>query len=283
MKKLLILFFGAVTLASLPGTHVNAQKEQEKVAIRVVSHTSMYNRTNVVSKLYMHRHPNVNIAIEKVPLVQDSLAMLTNDSIDVVMASRLLNDQESDALAKKGMQVYERLIGYGGLVIITDRANTLTDLTMSQVKKLLTGEISNWKEIGGPNKPVVVVSTGEEYPGTKAFLQSAVLGGTPIKKEATVVPGFNKMMFTVSQTPGSVGFVRIADAFESPVSVDAPVKVMKIKQTAATVPVMPSRQNLENGLYPIKRPYYLYYRQDAKPEVVSYVEFVLAKGWGPNQ
>jgi phosphate transport system substrate-binding protein len=280
MKRFLIFSLGVIMLAVMPQTSLNAQGN---VTIKVVSHDSMYNRTNVVSKLYMHKHPDVKVVVEKVPLVQDSLARLGDSSVDVVMASRLLNDQESEAITKKGVQLYERLIGYGGLVIITDRANSMNDLTLSQVKKVFAGEISNWKEIGGPDKSVVVVRTGETFPGTNVYFEKEILGGVSIKKEATVVPDFYKTMFTVSQTPGAVGFVRIRDAFESSAAADAPVKVLKIRRSPATVAIVPSRETLENGLYPIKRPYFLYYRDPPKPEVAGYVDFVLEKGWGSEQ
>lgn len=280
MKRFLVFFLAAFMLSFISHASSNAQTETNKITIKVMTHSSMYNRTNVISKLYMNNHPNVNVVVEKTPLVQDALASVVDESIDVIMASRVLTDQESEAAAKKGVQLHERLIGYGGVVIVTDRSNPVNDLTLNQVRKLLTGEITSWKDIGGLDQPVKVVRTGDTFPGTNVFLENEVLKGAPMAKEATVVPDFVKMMSTVSQTPGSIGFVRIRDAFESSSASDTPVKILKIRSSAAVVAVMPSRENLSSGVYPIKRPYFLYHRPNARVEVANYVDFVLGKGWG---
>lgn len=283
MKKLLLFSLCAVLIGSMFAARADAQSEQKKVTVKVVAHATMYARTNIISKLFMNHNPNVNVIVEKVPLVQDALASATDSSIDVVMASRVISDPESDAAAKKGVQLVERLIGYGGIVMITDRANSVDNLSLNQLRKLFAGEISNWKEVGGQDKPVQVITTGEAFPGTVVFVEGEILKGASITKQAAVVPDFNQMMLTVSKTPGSIGFVRVRDAFESASGAEAPIKVLKIRRSAALVPVMPSRESIASGIYPVKRPYFLYYRQNAGPEVVNYVEFVLGKGWGSEQ
>jgi hypothetical protein len=74
----------------------------------------------------------------------------------------------------------------------------------------------------------------------------------------------------------------VRDAFESSAAREAPIKILDIKQNAATVAVMPSRAHVGDGSYPLRRPYFLYYESKAGPAVRKYADFIVEKGWGPQ-
>lgn len=283
MKKLLVIgvamvFFGIVSLAS-----VHAQDDSFNRVIRVKSQESMYNRTHVVAALFMNAHPNIKVVVERVPLVDDAISALIDKLTDVAMASRRLTEQEDQAALAKAIKLQERLIGYGGIVIITHSKNPVNELTIAQVKQLLKGEIKNWKELGGANEPVTVIKTGEAFPGTRVFIEQELLDKAPITSDAVVVAHFHQAMLKVAQTRGAVGYVRIRDAFESNVSKEAKIKTFKIKQSQAIAGVMPSRATVADATYPLRRPYYLYTQEEINQDLKSYVDFVLQKGWGSEQ
>ena len=128
--------------------------------------------------------------------------------------------------------------------------------------------------------PSPYVRVGETYPGTVFFMQEDFLGGLPFATTAIVVPEFAGVLRKVAQTPGSIGFVRIRDAFESPIPYEMDIKVLKIKKDATTPAIQPSRTTIGDASYPIRRPYYVYYESKADTNIVKYVEFVQKKGWG---
>lgn len=243
----------------------------------------MYNRTHAMAALFMSRNQDIKVVVEGVPLVDDALAALFDNSADVVMASRTLTEPEDQSLAAKGILLEERLIGYGGIVIITHPKNSLNELTVAQIQQLLKGKVTKWKEIGGADEPVVVVKTGETFPGTRAFIEEELLGKSPIASTALVAPNFYEAMRKVAETPGSLGYVRVRDAFESSVSADVSVKVMKVKKGQATLGIMPSRASIADGTYPLRRPYFLYSSANPNGALKAYIDFVLEKGWGAEQ
>lgn len=138
--------------------------------------------------------------------MNEGMQELINGKAQIAMASRKVIPQEMEAAEAKGVELVEHLIGYGGIVIITDSENPVGELTMDQVRKVLTGKYTNWNSLGGKDQPIVVFTVGEKHPGTVCFVEQDILGGAPIFKEAKVLPDFPTIMQKVAVTPGSVAF-----------------------------------------------------------------------------
>jgi len=273
MKKILIiaLIMAAFSIAGgLPSV------AQTKVPIKVKGADSMWGRIRSLALLYMKNHPQVDIAISADSLVDEGMKALIAGEADVAMASRKITAQESEAARVKGLQLDEHVIGYGGIVIITDRQNPVNELSIDQVKKIFTGEIVNWKDINGKDQPITVFKAGEKHPGTLLFVENDILGGVPITKSAITLPDFPVIMKKVSETAGSIAYARMRDQFPGPA---ARTKPLKIRKDEHSLPVGPSRATIGDGTYPLRRPYYLYTAATAGKEVRSFVDFVVTQGW----
>ena len=195
---------------------------------------------------------------------------------DVAMASRKITAQESEAAKAKGLQLDEHLIGYGGIVIITDQQNPVNELSIDQVRKIFTGEIVNWKDINGKDQAITVFKSGEKHPGTLLFVENDILGGVPITKSAITLPDFPVIIKKVAETAGSIAYARMRDPFPGPA---ARTKLLKIGKDEHSPSVIASRATIADGTYPLRRPYYLYTAAAAGKDVRSFVDFVVSKGW----
>ena len=172
------------------------------------------------------------------------------------------------------------MIGYGGIVIVTDLKNPVNELSIDQVKKILTGEIVNWKDINGKDQAITVFKSGEKNPGTLLFVVNDILGGTPITKSAITLPDFPAIIKKVGETAGSIAYVRMRDPFPGP---EARTRSLKIKKDEHSLPVAASRATIGDSTYPLRRPYYLYTAATAGKDVRSFVDFIVSKGWGEPQ
>src|SRR5208282_1759869 len=92
-------------------------------------------------------------------LVDEGMTALIAGEADVAMASRKITPQESKAAKARGLQLDEHLVGYGGIVIITDQQNPVDELSIDQVRKIFTGEIVNWKDISGKDRFIRLMRT----------------------------------------------------------------------------------------------------------------------------
>jgi phosphate transport system substrate-binding protein len=192
------------------------------------------------------------------------------------MASRKITAQESEAARVKGLQLDEHVVGYGGIVIITDRQNPVNALSIDQVRKIFTGEIVNWKDIDGKDQAITVFKAGGKHPGTLLFVENDILGGVPITKSAITLPDFPAIMKKVAETAGSIAYARMRDQFPGPA---ARTKPLKIRKDEHSLPVSASRATIADGTYLLRRPYYLYTAATAGKDVRSFVDFVVSQGW----
>ena len=162
------------------------------------------------------------------------------------------------------MKLVERLIGYGGIAIIANELAGVKQLTLDEVQEIFNGQITNWKQIGGNDTPIKVVRTDETHPGTLAFLQRDFMKA-PFTAKATVVSSFPRVIDTVADSPGGVGYVRTREITESPIlSNNHRFKVISLRRSKAVLPVYPNRKTVADHSYPLLRPYFVYYSSAAK-------------------
>lgn len=275
-KRVVVWLMGGFFLVvCVMGSVLAAEK-----ALQVAVSGSMFGRMHTLSKSFEKENPGTKVNMKLVSSVDDVIADLLGKTTTVAMTTRHMSEKESQIALSKGMDLAEHLIGYGGIVIITHAGNPLDELTVDQVKMIFKGDVTRWSELGGNDNPISVFRTGEKYPGTTYFMQQDFLLGQPFVIKGAVEEEFPAVMRKVGQTPGAIGYTRIRDAFETPIAKEFRVKVLRIKRDNASPAVMPSRATVNDGTYPIRRPYYLYLEKKTDGEVKKFVDYILKKGWG---
>ena len=282
MKKSSAIALTALLLGLAVITVTFGQAETGKSSVRVRCPESMVARIYSLSKMFMKIHPEITIDFWKGSSIEGGIPALLQGATDVAMSSRRISGQEIQAAVGQGREFVERVIGHGGIVIVTNPSNPLNSLTVEQVRKILKGDYKRWNQVGGNNEPVKVFSVGPKHPGTLIFMEQDFLGDAPITDKAIIVDNFPTVMQKVAATPGAIGYVRVRDAFESSAARKVATKILEIKQSAAIVAVMPSRAHVGDGSYPLRRPYFLYFETKAGPAVRKYADFIVEKGWGPQ-
>ena len=280
MKRSLVVILAivaiAATMIALP--HVLAQSAVS--VIRVCGPDSMLGRMQILTRVFMKNNPDVKVEILEGRIVDVGITALIENKCDVAMSSRSLTAKESELAVQKGVELIERLIGYGGIVIITHPQNLVNELSVDQVRKIFTGEITRWDQLGGRTENITVVITDEsQHPGTLVFMEDDFLK-SKFTKDAVALTQFPGVMAKVAKTPGAIGYVRIRDAFESKPKQREAIKVLEIRKMGALGGVAPSRETVNDGSYPIRRPYYLYYNSKSDGNIKKYVDFIASKGWG---
>jgi len=253
-----------------------------QTTIKCAGADSMRGRIHTVARLFMTRNPNIKIEVAAGQKVDVGIQDLLDQKADVAMSSRKVSQKEREEADKKGLNLSEALIGYGGIVVVTHPSNPLSYLTLEQVKGILKGEYATWNQLGGPDLPIKVFRTEMNHPGTLIFLEEEFLGGSKITDKSIPMTYFPAILREVSKNAGAIGYVRIRDALEASRPAEEKVKIMPIRKNADAETVMPSRENILNGTYAIKRPYYLYWDTKKDGTVKKFVDFVVDKGWGPE-
>lgn len=205
------------------------------------------------------RHPKVQITVQgggsSVGVKSAGQGM-----VDVGAASREVKDSEKEEFPD--LKIYT--IARDGIAIVTHPNVPVDGLTKDQVRSIFAGDITNWSEVGGPDKPIVVVSR-EEGSGTRAAFEEMVMGkeGPPIVDTAILQPSNGAVRTTVSTTPDSIGFLSFGYLDES-------VKALAIDGVEAT------EANAASGTYPIVRPLNMLTKGEPSELVKAWLDFILS-------
>lgn len=162
------------------------------------------------------------------------LEAVANGSADIGNSSRALKDEEKE----KGL--VENIVAIDGIAVVTDKANTVTNLTKDQLSQIYTGEIKNWSEIGGADANIVVIGR-EAGSGTRGAFEE-ILGIEDKCAYAQELDQTGAVLTTVASTPNSIGYVSL-DVLNDTVS------AFSIDNVAATV------ENIKAGTYALQRPF----------------------------
>lgn len=179
---------------------------------------------------------------------------------DIGMASREIKDSELTEFPN--LKVF--VIARDGIAIVTHPDTPVSDLTIDQVRDIFSGKITNWKDVGGEEQSIILVSR-EEGSGTRAAFEEMVMGeGVLIAASSILQPSNGSIRTTVTTTPNSIGFLSFG-------YLDDTVKTISINGVAPTEP------NAVNGTYPIVRPLNMLTNGEPTGVVKAFLDFILSE------
>lgn len=241
MKKTVI---GAIALlGAMAVTSVSA-----KETISAVGSSSVTPLMEVFSETYMKTNSDVFIEVQG-PGSSAGVKAAKNGSADLGMSSRNLKDSEKEPALK------ELTVAMDGIAVVVNPKNGLEGLTAEQVTAIYKGEITNWKDVGGADKPIVAI-TRDTASGTRgAFedimkLKKKISGKkvSAISQRAQVANGNGALKTMVASNPYAIGYISLG-------TVDGSVNALSIDGTAASV------DNVKNGSYKVARPFLVLYKE----------------------
>lgn len=195
------------------------------------------------------------------------ISALLNGEADMALSSRPMKPEERQAIEAKGHKLGQAVIGYDALSVIVHSGNTVSQLSSAALSAIFTGQISNWKQVGGPNLPIVVY-TREASSGSHEFVREVLMDRKEFSPSAKPVPNIAAMVEAVSQQKGAIGYVGLAYLEEI------------VKPVAVSVGrgrfVMPNFRNVINRHYPVSRPLYVYYLEQSSSQLQGFVNFMLS-------
>jgi len=136
---------------------------------------------------------------------------LLDGEIDAYMSFRKLDEDERLEAQERGINLMEHIVGYGAVAIVTNPANTVTELTVAQVRKLFSGEYLNWSQVGGPKMSVIPITRDESISGTELVFREIVLEGYPVAQH-TIRQADHDISLSVRKEPGAIADARFTEA-----------------------------------------------------------------------
>ena len=243
-----------------PVSENGAGGSQVSGTLNLTGSTSMADVCNALTEKFMEKNPDVNATVGgngsgEAPTAVDG------GTAQIGLLSRELKESENPG----NYNVYQ--IGLDGIAIVVNPENGVSELTVEQIGKIYTGEITNWKELGGAD--LAIVANGREAAsGTRgAFEEIVKVGGEDIVDRCKYANEYNStgaLKQAVAGNPGAIGYVSLS-------SVDDTVKAVTVEGVA------PSEETVKDGSYKIQRPFIMITGKNADSVTKAFLEFVASE------
>jgi phosphate transport system substrate-binding protein len=202
---------------------------------------------------FMEIFPQVNITIGSGG-TGVGITSASDGTVNIGAASRALKESE------QGLGLVAYTLAYDGIAIITPDSQTVSALSKDQIIGIFSGTIKNWSEVGGSNRPIVVVSR-EEGSGTRTAFQDLVMGANNlITADALLQNTTAGVKLTVAGNPDAIGYISFG-------YLDSTIKALDVGGIKATV------ENAKNGTYPIVRPLLFLTKGEATGITKKFIDF----------
>jgi len=203
------------------------------------------------------------------------ISSLISGTCDIAASSRTIKIKEMDIAKQKGINPYEIKIALDGLAVVVNPANPIDKLTVDQLAQIFTGKIKNWKEIGGPDMKIVLLSR-EMNSGTHIYFKEHILRkGDPNSKEefapsALLLSSSQSIADEVAYNTSAIGYYGMG-------YISLKQKAVFIAKDNKSEYIAPTVENVMNGAYPISRPLFLYTNGEPADLVKKFIDFALSK------
>jgi len=224
------------------------------------------------AEAYQLQHPEVRVSVSGGGSGVGITALI-NGTLDLANASRRIKPEELETARANGIDPQEVVIARDAIAVIVHPDNPVDRLTLQQLSAIYSGAISNWREVGGEDRPIVRLSR-ETNSGTHVYFLEAVVrlgqkdNHTLFSTDTLLLPSSEGIVNEVRQNPNALGYDGLG-------YVPPDLKVVALAAQPGAAYVLPSVATVNDGSYPIARDLYMYTSGKPTGALQAYLEWIL--------
>jgi len=222
---------------------------------------------------YQQLTPNVQISVTGGGS-GTGFAALINGTISIANASRQIKTEEIEAAKENGFEPIEFIVADDAIAVIVNPENPVDNLSLEQVSKIYKGELTNWSEVGGEDRPIVKLSR-ETNSGTHVYFLETVIrlgdkeDSSIFSADTLLLPSSEGIIVEVRDNPNAIGYDGLGYVTED-------VKMVALSQGVNDEYILPSAATVISGDYPISRHLFMYTHGEPKGAELAYLEWILS-------
>jgi phosphate transport system substrate-binding protein len=266
-----------IGLAGCRAPSATAQREpasaQPKTIVNKGSDT-LVNLALAWAEAYTPEHPEVRISVTGGG-TGTGITALVNKTADIANASREMKKEEIADARKNGIDPVEHVVARDAIAVVVNPSNPVNQLTLQQISDMYTGKITNWNQVGGEDRPIVLLSR-ESNSGTYVyFLENVVRLGKKsdllFSPDTLLLPSSQGISEEVKQNPNAIGYDGLG-------YVTPEQKLIAVARDANGPYVLPSAETANDNSYPVSRALYMYTAGEPTGAIKSYLDWVITDG-----
>lgn len=275
LKLAMLALFLSLAACSPAQSSLNSAPTPSTLVIQNKGSDTIVNLALAWAEAYMKAHPEVRISVTGGGSGTGIAAMI-NGTVDIVNASREMKKEERDAAKANGHDPTEFVVARDAIAVVVHPSNPVNGLTLQQISDIYTGKITNWRQVGGQDRSIVLLSR-ESNSGTYVYMLENVirLGDSQSKllfsPETLLMPSSEGISTEIRHNPHTIGYDGLG-------YVTADQKILGVAEDANSPYVQPSAATVNSGAYPISRPLYMYTAQPPRGAVKEYMNWILNEG-----
>lgn len=261
IKKLYLLFVAALVFAGC---------SRGGKVIQIKGSDTMVNLGQSLAEEFMKENASASLAVTGGGS-GTGIAAIINNTTDIAASSREIKKAEIEKAKSKGIDINEIHLGNDGIAVIVNSANPISKLTIAQISDIYVGKITNWQELGGQNKKIVVLSR-ERNSGTHVFFLEHIVKLGDIKnprefaKSDLMMPSTQAIVEETKANPDAIGYIGLGYMTND-------VKALSVAKNTSSKYIMPTVATASNKTYPISRPLYFYTKGAPLGTIKDFIDF----------
>ncbi len=267
MKKNISIILSSLAFLFVFGCKGGAGDQAQNNTITVKGSDTMVQLAQVWAEKYMAVHKDIQIQVTGGGS-GTGISSLINGTTDLCNASRPMKEAEKKQLLDKyKVSVTETVVARDGITIYLNPANHVKELSFDQLKKIYLGEVTNWKDVGGNDAPIILYGR-ENSSGTYSFFKEHVLENKDFTNALQAMPGTAAVVNAVKKDVNGIGYGGAGYAKE--------IKEAPIKKDANSPALLPIKENIDNNSYPLSRNLYIYTAKPPEGNIKVYIDWILS-------
>ena len=255
----LSLILAAFVAVMMSGCSTNGAGAEDQVI--VTGSTTLLPIAEQAAEAFQEANPGTSVLVSGLGS-SAGIEAVTAGTSDIGTSSRDLKPEEGDD------GLIDIPVAFDGIAVIVNPRNPVDELTTDQLRAIFSGEVTNWREVGGEDRSIDLVNR-DEASGTREAFKKIAMGDARFDVSAVVLPGTGQVRDVVSRSAGAVGYISVG--FVAPRFASTRVKALVVDG------VTPSEETVANQEYPIARTLHFFTKGEASVLSARYIDFVLSE------
>ena len=273
-----MLLLGLIWLAGGCGSHRQSSGADASGLTQTIENKGSDTLVNLAlawAETYIGLYPEMRISVTGGGSGTGIAAMI-NGTVDIANASRAMKPEEVAAAEANGITPVETTVARDAIAVVVHPSNPVDGLTLQQISDIYTRKITNWRQVGGENRPIVLLSR-ESNSGTYVyFLENVIRLGNKnsdllFSPDTLLMPSSEGISTEVRQNPNVIGYDGLG-------YVTPDQKMVAVAENPTGPYVLPSVDTVNDGTYPVSRPLYMYTAGQPAGTIEVYLDWILDEG-----